>query len=520
MVGRVHARWRAVPLSGRLVAIIAALLLLGLAAISAATLTALRVQLVSQVDEELTGSARGIAQRVLDQITRGDGEDQFLPSNFFVRIEMADGTERTIINDDVEASLGVPRTPAADLDALRDAAEPLEPVTLAGRGTTVPWRAVVLPVSGPDGQVVGAATVALPLAAEEKTLARTAQLVAMAGLGIAAFGAVAAWLAVRRSLRPLREIEATAGAIAAGDLSRRVPAAPPSTEVGSLALSLNAMLAQIEQSFAARAASERRMRRFVSDASHELRTPLSTIRGYGELYRMGGVEDVDQAMGRIETEAKRMGNLVEDLLQLARLDEGRPLVLSQVDLAAVARDAVADLGALAPDRPAAVVPLDQDDAAAGTGDVGAVPVTADADRVRQVVANLVGNVVQHTPAGTPVEIAVGVPEPGWALLEVRDHGPGIAEEDAPRVFERFYRVDPSRTRSSGGSGLGLAIVAAVVGAHAGGVRVLPTPGGGTTVQVALPVEGPVPAGADRTEGAPADRTDGGLLRATDASVTE
>ena len=487
MVARLHARWRAVPLSGRLVAIIAVLLLLGLAAISAATLTALRVQLVSQVDEELTGSARGIAQRVLDQITRGDGEDQFLPSNFFVRIEMADGTERTIINDDVEASLGVPRTPEVDLDALRDAAEPLEPVTLAGRGTTVPWRAVVLPVTGPDAQVVGSATVALPLAAEETTLVKTAQLVAMAGLGIAAFGAVAAWLAVRRSLRPLREIEATAGAIAAGDLSRRVPAAPPSTEVGSLALSLNAMLAQIEQSFAARAASERRMRRFVSDASHELRTPLSTIRGYGELYRMGGVEDVEQAMGRIETEAKRMGNLVEDLLQLARLDEGRPLVLSQVDLTAVARDAVADLGALAPDRRAAVVPLDE--AAAETaGD--AVLVTADADRVRQVVANLVGNVVQHTPAGTPVEIAVGVPEPGWALLEVRDHGPGIAEDDAPRVFERFYRIDPSRTRSSGGSGLGLAIVAAVVGAHSGGVRVLPTPGGGTTVQVALPVDGP------------------------------
>jgi two-component system OmpR family sensor kinase len=491
MVGRLHHRWRAVPLSARLVAIITTLLLVGLTAAALVTVTVLRANLIGQVDRQLEASAHDLAQRTVDQLTgsRPLSDTNVLPSDYYVRVQVTGVGVEELMSPRTAEEMGRPRLGDVDLSTL--SAADADPVTVPGDGGEagwVRWRATTMPLRAPrEGQVLGAVTVALPMVGVDETLAGTSKLIMLSGLVIVVGGGLAAWVAVRRSLAPLREIEATAGAIADGDLSRRIPALPETTEVGSVARSLNVMLAQIEESFAARTASERRMRRFISDASHELRTPLSTIRGYGELYRMGGVppEKVPQALGRIESEATRMGNLVEDLLQLARLDEGRPLVLTDVDLTAVARDSAADLHAQAPDRRATVVPL-------ADGGAWPVPVVvrADRDRISQVVANLMGNVLQHTPAGTAVELAVGVVEPGWAQLEVRDHGPGIAEEDAARVFERFYRVDPSRTRSSGGSGLGLAIVASIVGAHGGAVRVVPTPGGGTTVQVALPAGEP------------------------------
>lgn len=486
-LGGLHAKWRRVPLSARLVAIITVLLLVGLAAAGAATTTVLRANLEGQVDGQLSAAVRELGQRPPDQFM--DTAPGVLPSQYYVRVELQDAGTQELFSTSTANEAGRPVLDSADLDALADQQQ-YDIETVPGDGPSPSWRAVTLPLRNvQDGPVVGAITVALPLLGVEKTMDQTRKLVVIFGVVILAGGAVLAWAAVRRSLRPLREIESTAGAIAAGDLSRRVPALPVSTEVGSLARSLNTMLAQIEQSFADQAASERRMRRFVSDASHELRTPLSAIRGYGELYRMGGVppENLPHAMQRIESEASRMGSLVEDLLQLARLDEGRPLTLTEVDLTAIARDAASDLHAQAPDRPVAVVPL------TGEADHEVPPVTVrgDADRIRQVVANLLGNVLRHTPPESGVEVAVGHVEPGWAQLEVRDHGPGIPEEDATRVFERFYRADPSRARTSGGSGLGLAIVAGVVAAHGGAARVVPTPGGGTTVQVALPVSGPI-----------------------------
>ena len=262
-----------------------------------------------------------------------------------------------------------------------------------------------------------------------------------------------------------------------------MPSGPEHTEVGRLSAALNGMLAQIEQAFGAQSASEARMRRFVADASHELRTPLATIRGYGELYRMGALtttDQVDDTLRRIEQSATRMGALVEDLLALARLDEGRPMRTGPVDLTVLAADAVSDLHALDPSRSTRLVPLV--DGAAGAPCV----VVGEESRLRQVLANLVGNTVQHTPPGTPVEIAVGMLPTGEGALEVRDHGPGIDPEHAARVFERFYRVDASRGRDSGGAGLGMAIVAAIVEAHAGSVHLSQTPGGGTTVRVTLP----------------------------------
>jgi two-component system OmpR family sensor kinase len=229
------------------------------------------------------------------------------------------------------------------------------------------------------------------------------------------------------------------------------------------------------------------MRRFAADASHELRTPLVTIRGFSELYRHGALatdEDVATAMGRIESEAKRMGSMVEDLLLLARLDEQRPLQQKPVDLQLIAHDAVVDTQASDRSRPVSLTGLGDDRAAPA-------PVLGDEAKLRQVVGNLVGNALRYTPDGSPIELAVGIraSECGHplAVIEVRDHGPGISEEDASKVFERFYRADTSRTRETGGSGLGLAIVAAIVGSHGGSVRVEQTDGGGATLVVSLPV---------------------------------
>jgi two-component system, OmpR family, sensor kinase len=294
--------------------------------------------------------------------------------------------------------------------------------------------------------------------------------------------AVTAWFGVRRAFRPLTQIEDTAAAIAAGDLTRRIPARTAQDEVSSLSTSLNAMLAQIEQSFAVREASEERMRQFVADASHELRTPLAAVRGYAELFRQGAVskpEDVATAMRRIEEEATRMGGLVQDLLLLTRLDDQRPVRLGPVDLTVLVADAAQDARALDPSRTVTVVGLD--------GELAPTTVQGDDARLRQVLTNLVGNAINHTPAGTPIEIAVGSRARGRAEVQVRDHGHGVDPEKARRVFERFYRADPSRVRGKGGgNGLGLAIVAAIVAAHHGKVGVAPTPGGGATFVVDLP----------------------------------
>jgi two-component system OmpR family sensor kinase len=350
----------------------------------------------------------------------------------------------------------------------------------------------VLPVDVADIQQEGSVVIAIPLSSVEGPV-HTLGLIEL-GLGLLVLVAVGAlgFVVVRRSLRPLHEVESVAGAIAAGDLSRRVPEGPERTEVGSLSRSLNAMLSQIEQAFGERAASESRMRQFVADASHELRTPLAAVRGYAELYRQGAVsrpDDVASAMRRIEDEAARMGLLVEDLLMLARLDEERPARTEPVDLTVIAADAVQDARAIAPDRAVTLLGL--------AGPLAPTPLAGDERQLRQVVTNLVGNALNHTPAGSPVEIAVGTRE-SWAVIEVRDHGPGIDPDQAGRVFERFFRADPSRQRGlGGGTGLGLAIVAAIVERHEGRVGVSETAGGGATFVVELPatpalVETPAP----------------------------
>lgn len=454
---------RALPLRWRLSIVTAVLVLAALVVTSAAVVALVRSSLIHQIDEDLHDAAYS----PFTTYQHDGGGDTAGPTDYFVGI----------VIDDVAYIITKPTTAGGDTPRLPDLAtlRANEPVTVGSTDGSGPsWRLCVYP--RPDGAV---AVLALPLTSVDDTTKEMLRTMTIVGIAVVVLAALAGYVAVQRALRPLRDIEAAAGAVAAGDLARRAPLEPPSTEVGRLGMSFNAMVAELERAFAERAASEARMRRFVSDASHELRTPLASMRGYGELYRMGAVppEEVPTTMARIESEATRMGVLVNDLLALARLDEGRGLQLGDVDLVAIARDAVADLRALDPSR--------------RTELQAEAPVTihADGDKIRQVVTNLVGNTVQHTPPGTAVEIAVRASE-GWATLEVRDHGPGIAAEDSARVFERFYRPDTSRTRASGGSGLGLAIVATIVAAHGGSVRHEPTPGGGATMVVRLPLGGP------------------------------
>ena len=311
--------------------------------------------------------------------------------------------------------------------------------------------------------------VATSLSGVDSTLHRLLliELIATAAV-LAALAALALWV-VRLGLRPLHQIELTADAITAGDLSRRVEHPDPQTEVGRVGSALNTMLDQIE-------ASDRRLRRFVADASHELRTPLAAVRAYAELFERGASsrpEDLERSMSGITREAERMSLLVEDLLLLARLDEGRPLEREPVDLASVVREAVDAARVVEPDRP---VELSMEPAI----------VRGDEARLRQVLDNLLSNARAHTPAGTPVSVELHSGN-GHAHLTVADHGPGMTEEQAARVFERFYRADSSRTRASGGAGLGLSIVAAVTESHGGTVEARQTPGGGATFEVTLPL---------------------------------
>jgi two-component system OmpR family sensor kinase len=479
------SRWSEhVSLRARLVAVVTALLVVALVAVSAATLAVLRPVLVGQVDDRLRVTAEN-GPLIEDLVNQDVSSGPLLPTDYVVQVNDAGGGELKTRAGPTTDTADVPDLHGVTLDRAQQADG--QPFTVDG------WRVVALPVSlrSPvGGTQPGVVALALPLDGVEMTMQRLQARLVVLGTVVVVACALLGWVAVRRAFRPLREVEAVTAAFADGDTSRRVRQASPGTEVGRLGASVNQMLDRIETSLAEREASQTRMRRFVGDASHELRTPLAAVRGFAELYRQGAVrepEDVARTFGRIEQEAVRMGGLVEDLLTLARLDEQRPLRQEPVDMLVLAGDAVHDARALAPDRQVRLCGPDGDRPPA------AAPVLGDDARLRQVLANLLANAVRHTPAGTPVEIGVGVRD-GWALWRVVDHGPGIPPEDAERVFERFYRSDASRARSGGGgSGLGLAIVEALVRAHSGAVRITPTPGGGTTVEVALPA---IPEPAD------------------------
>jgi signal transduction histidine kinase len=481
------------PLQVKLIVAVLALVTVALALIGVASVTALDGYLVGRLDAQL----RSVAQRSADEPRHpGPGPRGGPPSPYLVQYRLADGQldwdDKNLLEDGQQS----PRVPdqAAWFEANSG-----KVLTVPATGGDGRWRVAVQPRRDDSG---GSVVVAASLDGIDSTtrqlrlidlVVSLVVLVALAGVGAAI---------VRASLRPLVDIEQTARAIAAGDLTRRVPDRDPRTEVGRLGRALNTMLAQIESAFGARAASEAsarrseeaarhsedRMRRFVADASHELRTPLTTIRGFAELYRQGAARDpaeLDRLMRRIEDQAARMGLLVEDLLLLARLDQQRPLDRDPVDLLALAAEAVNDAHAVAPDRQIELV------LGTGDGDVGtALVVLGDDQRLRQVLANLVNNALTHTPAGSPVEVRVGTApldgRPG-AAVEVVDHGPGLTPEQTERVFERFFRADPARSSAAGGTGLGLSIVAALVAVHGGTVQVDSVPGRGARFRVVLPL---------------------------------
>lgn len=496
----------ALSLRSRLVLLCLVLVLLGLAVSDTVVLGSVRSQLVQRVDQQLERYGGPLAQRLGTEgipapRTIRPGNRPWLPSQFVVAFASADG--RISEQFRLPVAAGDPRPLWPDLDAAGLARQLGTPFDVASDHGGGRWRALIVPV--PSASASGASTSAAAAAAQghplpagvvvaaslddvSSTTSRLSTAFWLIGAVVAALLGVAGWFAVRAGLRPLRQIEATAVEIAEGrPLSHRMPAASPHTEAGRLASALNGMLAQIESAFAARAESEEQMRRFVADASHELRTPLAGIRGFAELYRMGALPDeadVKRTMARIESEAVRLGGLVEDLLTLVRSEELRPVQLAPMDLRTLAVDALHDTTALDPTRTVTLT------GPAGDGPPTAAPVLGDEARLRQVVANLVGNAVAHTPPGTPVRIGVGTHD-AHGILEVADTGPGLTPAQAARVFERFYRTDASRTRTTGGgAGLGLSIAAALITAHAGHVELDTSPGKGATFRIRLPLAPP------------------------------
>jgi len=433
--------------------ILASVVLASLAIIASdfAANAALRTYLISQVDDQLI-SISGTSLSRLDR----------------AGIAPLDGGDKNSPYGQVGGELGGKNFAVTGMKITEVSNYKNKPFTIDGKDGQPDIRALVQML--PTG--LGSVIVADSLEKVDKTLSQLRFLFLILGIiALTAITLAARWI-IALGLRPLEAVEDTAEAIAAGDLSARLPAAKPDTEVGRLTTSLNTMLSRIEESFTARVASENKLRRFVADASHELRTPLTAIRGFAELHRQGAVvgqEKTSELISRIEKESVRMSTLVEDLLLLARLDQARELAKDPVDLNTLIADAVASAKAAGPEHPIEVN-LNESE----------IFVLGDSQRIHQVIANLLANARTHTPVGTKIIITsgVGVNE---TTISVTDNGPGLSQSDQERIFERFYRADPSRVRnSSEGSGLGLSIVDAVMKAHGGYVSVKSNLGEGAT----------------------------------------
>jgi two-component system OmpR family sensor kinase len=556
----------ATPLAGRLITVVLTLVAVALLVISVAGIGFLRGFLLGQANTQLYAYANSPHNQSAVQAAIAGGGQVTTPSGLVIDWLPAKGKlerlsmQSTGIFGNPNGQVQAPGPSVSANDGWLITERPATVGAISGSGR---WQVISVQLDGPNGHVIWAVDVTNVYQTTSK-LAAVDWIVSGLLLLVLAIVGVAV---IRASLRPLTDIEQTAGAIAAGDLSRRVPERDPRTEVGRLGRSLNAMLTQIERSFNAQARSEEaarrsegRMRQFVADASHELRTPLTAIRGFAEYYRQrGGIDitgsgpgqlapaDLERIMRRVEQEAARMGVLVEDMLLLARLDQQRPLEARPVDLLTLAADAVHDARVVAPDRSINLT----------VGSGAALLVIGDEVRLRQVIGNLMSNALTHTPDGTAIDVlirsgnldeapaAAPPPPPAWpddsgadaavaaendtaedelaaeswnapmpvnrepqpaAVLEVADHGHGLTKEQADHVFERFYRADQART-SGGGTGLGLAIVAALVAAHGGATWVRSRPGEGATFCIALPLSDDAVQGSEDDYDADADETD-------------
>jgi two-component system OmpR family sensor kinase len=530
------------PLRTKLITAMLALVIMALVAISVTSVVVLQF-LYTQHDGQLRAEFAH-QMRVLDSGTPVALDSQYSPGAGMILAYMPPGTQLVESNPGPpppgmgRSRPAPPPRPQLPAGNWANSASPVL-ITVPSQSGQDSWRVMAQAISVTSITTNAQQTVFMVLAVDlgpvGTEIRRLITVELIAGTAIVIVLAVAGIAVVRANLRPLDDIEMTAGEISRGHLDHRIPERDPRTEVGSLGRSLNMMLSQIEAAFRAQHESERaaheseraahrseeRMRRFIADASHELRTPLTTIRGFAEYYRQrGGVrkdqdplsrpgsgarpaggrlpdglspEDLDRLMQRLESEASRMGLLVEDLLQLARLDQQRPLDKAPVDMLTLVVDAVQDARIVAGDRPIDL------EVAPGA----AFLVEGDEQRLRQVMANLVNNALTHTPPGTPVRVKIApgtlagppgeVPAPA-VVIDVEDDGPGMTAEQAQRVFERFYRADQARNRASGGTGLGLAIVDGLVAAHGGAVSVRTAPGQGASFQVKLPLSPDAQAG--------------------------
>ena len=458
--------------------ILAAVVLTSLAIIASdfAANAALRNYLVSQVDKQLIDISSSSLNR-LDRagIAPSEVEEDDSPFKILAPLRgVPTATSVTLLDSDgvligqIGGELGGKTFAVTGMKTSEVSKYKNRPFTIKGKDDSPDIRALaqVLPTG------MGTVIVANSLEEVDKTLSRLRFLFSILGL-LALLGiAISSRWIIAIGLRPLEAVEDTAEAIASGDLSARLPAAKPDTEVGRLTTSLNSMLTRIEESFAVRVASENKLRRFVADASHELRTPLTAIRGFAELHRQGAVVGEDKTkelINRIEKESIRMSTLVEDLLLLARLDQSRELASDPVDLNTLINEVAASAKAAGPEH-LIEVNLDESE----------IFVLGDSQRIHQVLANLLANARTHTPAGTQINITAeqGINE---TTISVSDNGPGLSQEDQEKIFECFYRADPARVRSgSEGSGLGLSIVDAVMTAHGGYVSVKSKLGEGST----------------------------------------
>jgi two-component system OmpR family sensor kinase len=474
--------WEQVSLRAKLTTLSVALIGMLLVVSSLGTITLLRTYLQQNVDTMLTSTASTLQHEDPSQLetrlaTRAVQLPR-LPNDYY--IAYLDPASNLIIGlvSSTRATQAVPDLKQFTLaKVLATKGLPFEQRTNTDEGS---WRVVAVPLTSLPGSLI----VAIPNTSNDALLDQYRNIGAGFGLLLLTFSALATWLTISQALRPLSEVERTATAVAAGDTSQRLLERPGNTEIGRINSSLNTMLNSIEASDKRRNETVDKMRRFVADASHELRTPLVSVRGYAELYRIGALKkpsDVAEAMERIESEAIRMSELVENLLTLARLDEDSPLEVQKVELVELARTAAKDASVADGNREISLVKLDGKPLTKSAK----FEISANGPQLRQVLTNLLANACRFSPAGKGVELAIG--QSGKELvLEVRDHGEGIPAELRDKVFERFFRADNSRNRETGGSGLGLSIVSTIVERHGGKIVADETPGGGGTFRVTLP----------------------------------
>lgn len=536
--------WNSVSLRTKITGVTVMLLTLGLLVAGLGTMSVLRNYLVAEQDSKISSDVLALSATIKFE-TEGDAiacTIQIVPTEYYVAALSSDGD---VLCDNKSTSEDRPDVEGLTLAKVQDHDRAFN---IFNDERSSQWRVAAYVASDAPVTVV----VGLDLDDTNALIANYAATFLFFAITVVVLGGALTRLLVTSTFGPLREVEETAARFAAGDFSQRLAGATPNTEVGRLNGSLNTMLSRIDSAFADRAKTIDQMRRFVGDASHELRTPLVSVRGYAELYRMGalpGPEEISQAMERIEKEAIRMGSLVEDLLELARIDEAKPLNLAPVDLVPLAYDAALDAMASSPGRTVRVVVTDpitdptlpdetvEPEAVATTpptptkpagrtaasvtgpigyagaafarlrsrrpratkelevnADVEQAPSTAKAtvlaeeNKIRQVITNLMGNALRFTTVDSPIEIEVTVDQKrDSAIISVIDHGEGIPPQIREKIFQRFWRADSSRNRDTGGSGLGLAIVASIVASHRGTVDVEETPGGGSTFRVRLPL---------------------------------